>query len=64
MIYAEQAFLGLETDLPEQVALDHGVHHLQHGRHQLGLRGRQQAQRDGKRQYPLTHRNVRQDVVD
>ena len=31
----------------EQVAREHAVHHLQHKRHQLGLCGQQQAQRDG-----------------
>jgi len=41
--------------------------HLQHGRYQLGLRGQQQAQRDGQpnlaNPYPLAHRHVRDDVV-
>jgi hypothetical protein len=27
--------------LPEQVARDHAVHDLHHGRHQLGLSGQQ-----------------------
>ena len=45
---AAVGLVGLETGLPEQVARDHAVHHLQHGCHQLGLRGQQQAQRDGQ----------------
>ena len=32
--------------------------------HQLGLRGQQQAQRNRQRQFPLAHRNMRDDVVD
>ena len=59
--------VGLETGLPEQVARDHAVHNLQHGRHQLGLRGQQQAQRDGQphdpNEHPLAHRYVGDDVV-
>ena len=35
--------VGFETRLPEQVARDHAVHHLQHRSHQLGLCGQQQA---------------------
>ena len=50
--------------MPEQVARDHAVHHLQHGRHQLGLRSQQQAQRDRQRQHPLAHRHMGNDVVD
>jgi len=38
----------LEPGLPEQVARDHAVHDLKHGRHQLGLRGQQQAQGDAQ----------------
>jgi hypothetical protein len=30
-------FVRLEPSLAEQVPRDHAVHHLQHGRHQLGL---------------------------
>ena len=45
---AAVGFLRLEPSLAEQVARDHTVHHLQHRRHQLGLCGQQQAQRDGK----------------
>ena len=47
----DRAAVGLvcfETNLTEQVARDHTVHHLQHGRQQPGLRGQQQAQRDGQ----------------
>jgi hypothetical protein len=40
--------VGLETGLLELVARDHAVHHLQHGCHQLGLCGQQQAQGMGK----------------
>ena len=53
----------LEASLPEQVARDHAVHDLQHRRHQLGLRGQQQAQRDRQRQHPLAHRHMGDDVV-
>ena len=38
---AAVGFVGLESGLPQQVARDHAVHHLQHGRHQLGLCGQQ-----------------------
>lgn len=49
----------------EQVARDHdAVHHLQHRRHLLGLCGQQQAKGDGKREHPLAHWHVRNDVVD
>ncbi len=37
--------------------------HLQHRRHQLGLCGQQQAQRDRQRQHPLAYRNLRNDLV-
>ncbi len=57
------ASIGLESGLPEQMARDHAVHHLQHGCHQFGLRRQQHAQRDGQRQHPLAHRHVRDDVV-
>ena len=43
---------------------DQTLHHLQHRRDQLGLRGQQQPQRDRQRQYPLAHRHVRDDAVD
>ena len=54
----------LQTCLPEQVARDHAVHHQQHGRHELGLCGQQQAQRNRQRQYPLAHRHARNDVIE
>ena len=34
---AAVGFVRLEPSLAEQVPRDHAVHHLQHGRHQLGL---------------------------
>ncbi len=37
----------ISAGLPSQMACDHGVRHLQPKRQQLGLRGQQQAQRDG-----------------
>ena len=43
---AAVGLVGLEAPLPEQVARDHAVHHLQHGRHQPGLSG-QPAKRSG-----------------
>ena len=65
---AAVGLIALETGLPEQVARDHAVHDLQHGRHQLRLSGQQQAQRDGQshdpNEHPLAHRHVRYDVVD
>ena len=64
---AAVGLIALETGLPEQVARDHAVHDLQHGRHQLGLRGRQQAQRDRQphdpNEHPLANRHVGDDVV-
>ena len=64
---AAVGLVALETGLPEQVARDHALHDLQHGRHQLGLRGRQQAQRDRQphdpNEHPLAHRYVGDDVV-
>ena len=58
------SLVGLEPGLTEQVARDHAVHHLQHNRHQLGLCGQQQAQRDGQphdpNDHPLPHRHVRE----
>ena len=48
----------------QQVPRDHNaLHHLQHRRDQLGLRGQQHAQRDRQRQHPLPHRHVGDDVV-
>ena len=44
---AAVGFVRLEPGLTEQVARDHTVHQLQHGRQQLGLGRQQQAQRDG-----------------
>ena len=35
------SLVGLEPGLTEQVPRDYAVHHLQHGRHQLGLCGQQ-----------------------
>ena len=53
--------------LPKQVARDHAVHHLQHGRHELGLGGQQQAQWDRQSHdpnaHPLAHQYVRDDVA-
>jgi hypothetical protein len=42
---AAVGFVRLELSLAEQVLRDYTVHDLQHGRHQLGLCGQQQAQR-------------------
>ena len=53
--------------LPKQVARDHAMHHLQHGRHELELGGQQQAQWDRQSHdpnaHPLAHRYVRDDVA-
>ena len=65
---AAVSLLGLQTRLPEQVARDDAVHHLQHRRHQLGLCGQQQVQQDGQPNLanpnPLAHRHVRSDVIE
>jgi len=49
-------------------AHESAVYDLQHGRYQLGLRGQQQAQRDGQpnlaNPYPLAQRHTRDDVVE
>ena len=56
--------VGLEPGLIEKEARDGAVHHLEHGRYQLGLCGQQQAKRDGQRQNLLAQGHVRNDVVD
>ena len=61
---AAVGLVGFEPGLIEQEARDDAVHHLQHWRHQLGLCGQQQAQRDGQRQHPLAHGHARNDVID
>ena len=65
---AAVGLIALETGLPEQVARDHTLHDLQHGRHQLRLSGQQQAQRDRQphdpNEHPLAHRHMGDDVVD
>jgi hypothetical protein len=60
---AALAFVATEPRVVQQTPLDHALHHLQHRRDQLGLRGQQHAQRDRQRQDPLAHRHVRDDVV-
>lgn len=60
---AAVGFVRLEPSLPEQVARDHPVHHLQQRRYLLGLCGQQQAQGNRQRQHPLAHRHMRDDVV-
>ena len=42
---AAVGLVGLRARLFEQEPSDHAVHDLRHGRHQLGLRGQQSAQR-------------------
>ncbi|MEO6410934.1 MAG: hypothetical protein ABIO45_19575, partial [Burkholderiaceae bacterium] len=54
----------LHARLLEQKPSYHAVHDMQHGRHQLGLCGQQQAQRDGQRQNPLARQHMGDDVVD
>ena len=61
-LFATQA--GLETGVVQQVPRDDALHHLQHQRDQLGLRGQQHAQWDRRPQHPLPHRYVRDDMVD
>ena len=60
---AAVALLAFESNAIQQVARDHALHHLQYRRDQLGLRGQQLAQRDRKRQHPLAHRHLRDDVI-
>jgi len=60
--------LAHEDGLPEQVARDGSVHHLQDRRRQLGLCGQRQAQENGQPRlanlHPLAHRHARNDIVD
>jgi hypothetical protein len=60
---AAVAFVGLEPCAVQSMSSDHALHHMQHPRARLGMRGQQQAQRDPQRQHPLPHRHVRNDVV-
>jgi hypothetical protein len=64
---AALTFVALEPRVAQQMPLDHPLHHLQHRRDQLGLRGQQHAQRDRQpkltNSHPLAHRHVRDDVV-
>jgi hypothetical protein len=60
---ASVPFVSLEPSAAQHMARDHALHHLQHWRDQLGLRGQQHAQRDRQGQHPLPHRHVRHDVV-
>jgi hypothetical protein len=61
---AAVACVGLQPRAVQQMACDHALHHLQHRRNEVGLRGQQHAQRDRQRQHPLPHRHVRDDAVD
>ena len=67
-VTAAVSLFSLQTCLPEQVARDDAVHHLQSGRHQLALCGQQQAQGDGQPRLanlpPLAHRHTRDDMVE
>ena len=56
---AAVAYVGLEPGSVQQMAREHALHHLQHRRDQLRLRGQQHAQRDRQRQHPLAHRHMR-----
>ena len=60
---AALALFAFESNAIQQMARDHALHHLQHRRDQLGLRGQQQSQRDRQREHPLAHRHVRDDVL-
>ena len=60
---AALTFVALEPRVIQQMPLDHPLHHLQHRRDQLGLRGQQHAQRNRQRQDPLAHRHVRVDMA-
>ncbi|MFN7433221.1 MAG: LytR/AlgR family response regulator transcription factor [Betaproteobacteria bacterium] len=52
-----------EAGSGSQMACERALHHLQHQRDPLGLRGQQHAQRDRQGQHPLPHGYVRDDVV-
>ena len=52
------------SGLLDQERGDDPVNDLQHWREVLRMGGQQDAQRDRKRQHPLTHRHPRDDVVD
>ena len=60
---AAVTFVGLEPGAAPQTARDQALHHLQHQRDQFRLRGQQQTQRYRRRQHPLLHRNMWDDVV-
>jgi hypothetical protein len=53
---AAVGLLGFEPNLAKPVVRDHAMHHLQPGRHPLGLCRQQQAQRDRRRKHPPAHR--------
>ncbi len=53
----------IQSGLLDEKCRDDPMHDLQHRREQLGMRGQQDAQRDRKRQHPLTLRHRRDDVV-
>jgi hypothetical protein len=57
------AFVSLEPGMPQRMALDHALHQLQHWRDQFRLRGQQQTQQHRQRHHPLSHRHMRDDVV-
>ena len=52
---AAVSFVRLVPSLAKQVLCNYAVHDLQHRRHQLGLCGQQQAQRDGQSHDPNEH---------
>ena len=60
---AAQASVTLELSVVQQMPLDHTLHHLQHRRDRLELRGQQHAQRDRQGQHPMPHRHTRDDVL-
>jgi len=61
---AAVGLLGLQPGLIDQEVRDGAVHGLQHGRHQLARRGRQQPQRNPQRQYAMARRHLRDHRVD
>jgi hypothetical protein len=60
----EHAWVGaFESRLFDQKRGNDPVDDLQHGGQQMGMCGKQQAQRDRKRQHPLAHRHPGDDVI-
>lgn len=60
---ATVTFVAPKTGSRQQIPREHALHHLQHRRDPLGLRGEQHAQRNRQRQHPRPHRHLGDDMV-